>query len=152
MVASTPRPVSARNLVRRGDLAALAGGGDDGPGERVLAVGLDAAGEPQHARPRRRRPRAATPVTTWAPLVSVPVLSNSTASTVRIRSSASRSLTRIPALAATAVDSAITSGMARPRACGQAITSTVTVRTTASSTSPSAVQTTNVTIAAAVAT
>ena len=48
---------------------------------------------------------------------------------VRIRSSARRSLTRIPLLADTAVDSAITSGIARPRAWGQAITSTVTVRT-----------------------
>ena len=37
--------------------------------------------------------------------------------------------------------------MARPRAWGQAITSTVTVRTTASSTSPSSDQTTNVTTA-----
>ena len=44
---------------------------------------------------------AATPVTAGWPLVSVPVLSNSTASTVRIRSSASRSLTRMPARAAT---------------------------------------------------
>ena len=134
-VACTPRPVSDRKSRGRG-------------------------------RPRRRRPRtialasgcslsastaaasaqhlvlgaagAATPVTVCAPLVSVPVLSNSTASTVRIRSSASRSLTRMPARADTAVDSAITSGIARPRACGQAMTSTVTVRTTASSRSPSA--------------
>ena len=43
----------------------------------------------------------------------------------------------MPALAETAVDSEITSGIARPRACGQAMTSTVTVLTTASSTSPS---------------
>ena len=40
---------------------------------------------------------AATPVTACAPLVRVPVLSNSTASTVRMRSSARRSLTRMPA-------------------------------------------------------
>ena len=91
-------------------------------------------------------------MTVCAPLVRVPVLSNSTASTVRIRSSASRSLTRMPAFADTAVDSAITSGMASPRACGQAITSTVTVRTTAWSRSPSAHQTTKVSTAAAVAT
>ena len=87
---------------------------------------------------------AATPVTTCSPLVSVPVLSNSTVSIVRIRSRASRSLTRIPLRAATAVDSEITSGIASPRACGQAITSTVTVRTMASSTSPSSDHTTNV--------
>ena len=39
---------------------------------------------------------------------------------------------------------AITSGMARPSACGQAMTSTVAVRISASSGSPSAVQTTSV--------
>ena len=38
----------------------------------------------------------------------------------------------------------MTSGMARPRACGQAITSTVTVRSTASSALPSSVQAMNV--------
>ena len=95
---------------------------------------------------------AATPVTTWAPRVSVPVLSNSTVSIERIRSSAARSLTRIPAFAETAVDSAMTSGIASPRACGQAITSTVTVRTIASSRSPIAHHATNVTAAAATAT
>ena len=95
---------------------------------------------------------AATPVTTWAPLVSVPVLSNSTTSIVRIRSKASRSLTRIPFFAATAVDSEMTSGIARPRAWGQAITNTVTVRTRASPMSPSAAHATKVMIAAATAT
>jgi hypothetical protein len=57
----------------------------------------------------------------------------------------------MPAFADTAVDRAITSGMASPRACGQAITMTVTVRTTDWSTSPRAHQVTNVTSAAAVA-
>ena len=66
-------------------------------------------------------------MTTWAPLVRVPVLSNSTVSMVRIRSNARRSLMRIPALADTAVDRAMTRGMASPRAWGQAITKTVTV-------------------------
>ena len=47
---------------------------------------------------------------------------------VRIRSSAIRFLISTPARAACSVEIAITSGMARPRACGQAITSTVTVR------------------------
>ena len=74
---------------------------------------------------------AATPVTTCRPLVSVPVLSNSTTSMDRIRSNANRSLIRIPARAETAVDSETTSGMASPSAWGQAMTSTVTVRTTA---------------------
>ena len=88
-------------------------------------------------------------MTTWAPLVSVPVLSNSTVSIVRIRSSARRSLTRIPALADTAVDRAMTSGIASPRAWGQAITSTVTVLVMAVSRSPIADHTTNVTTPAA---
>ena len=48
MVASTPRPVIDRKSRAAATLAAVAGGGDDGPGERVLAVGLDAAGEAQH--------------------------------------------------------------------------------------------------------
>ncbi len=50
----------------------------------------------------------------------------------------------MPAFAETAVDKAITSGIAKPRACGQAMTSTVTVRTTASSTLPASSQATNV--------
>ena len=71
-------------------------------------------------------PPAATPVTTWAPFVRVPVLSNSTVSIDRMRSSASRSFTRIPARADTAVESDTTSGIASPSACGQAMTRTVT--------------------------
>ena len=78
-----------------------------------------------------------TPVTWCRPWVNVPVLSKSTTSTVRMRSSASRSLTSTPDLAARSVEIAITSGIAKPSACGQAMTSTVTVRTTASSTLPS---------------
>ncbi len=81
---------------------------------------------------RRRAGDGGHSVDGGRPLVSVPVLSNSTVSTVRIRSSASRSLTRMPARAASAVEMAMTSGMASPRACGQAMTSTVTVRSTAS--------------------
>ena len=69
--------------------------GHDRPGERVFAVGLDGAGEAQHLG-LVGAVAAATPVTTCSPLVSVPVLSNSTASMVRIRSRASRSLTRMP--------------------------------------------------------
>ena len=66
-------------------------------------------------RPRRRRPaRAPRPpvdagrwrrvVTAGSPLVRVPVLSNSTVSTVRIRSSAARSLTSTPPRAARSVE------------------------------------------------
>ncbi len=84
--------------------------------------------------------------------MSVPVLSNSTASTVRIRSSARRSLTRIPARAATPVEIAITNGIASPSACGHEITSTVTARSTASPVSPIALHTTNVSAPAVTAT
>ena len=73
------------------------------------------------------------PVKAGWPLVKVPVLSKSTTSMVRIRSNAMRFLISTPARAACSVEMAITSGMARPRACGQAITRTVTVRMTASS-------------------
>ena len=75
------------------------------------------------------------------PLVRVPVLSNRTVVTVRMDSSASRSLTSTPPRAARSVAMETTSGMARPRAWGQAITSTVMVRTTAWSGSPSSVHT-----------
>jgi len=62
-------------------------------------------------------------------------------------------LTRIPFLDDTAVEIATTSGIARPRACGHAITSTVTVRSTAPSPSPTInAQTTKVTTPAATAT
>src|SRR5829696_543612 len=84
---------------------------------------------------------ATTPLTCGLPVVRVPVLSNRTASTVRIRSRARRSLTRTPLRAASPVEMAITSGMANPRAWGQAITSTVTVRSTAWSGAPSTSQT-----------
>ncbi len=121
-------------------VAASRGGGHDGPGQRVLGVGLDGAGQGQHRRLVDTRRPAATPVTTWAPLVRVPVLSNSTASMVRMRSRARRSLTRMPARAEIDVDRLTTSGMARPRAWGQAMTSTVTVRRKAWSVSPRAAQ------------
>ena len=100
--------------------------GDQGPGEWVFTVGarrLPPRRTPAPRRPRRsrrcRRPRA-------RPAVSVPVLSNSTMSTDRIRSRASRSFTRIPAFRRNGRGHAITSGIASPSAWGQAITSTVT--------------------------
>ena len=98
MSASTPRPVIDRNPVavacRRCSRAAV----DDRSGQRVFAVGLDGGREAQHLVVGRTASVPATPVTTWAPLVSVPVLSNSTVSIERIRSRASRSFTRMPAL------------------------------------------------------
>ena len=91
---------------------------------------------------------ATTSVTAGSPLVSVPVLSKRTTSTRRIDSSASRSVTSTPARAARSVAIDTTSGIASPSACGHAMTSTVIVRTTASSGVPSSPHTIAVTIAA----
>ena len=86
--------------------------------------------EPRGARYRTRRPPRGEGLRrscrrpslrrspTGVPRVNVPVLSKRTASIVRIRSSASRSLMRMPALAATDVEIAMTSGIASPRAWG----------------------------------
>ena len=68
--------------------------------------------------------------------VRVPVLSKIDHVEVRARSSASRSLTSRPFRAPSEVEIAITSGIARPSAWGQAMTSTVAVRTSAPSGSP----------------
>ena len=60
MSAVTPRPVIERKFVAFGDVV-VAGGGDDRPGERVLAFGFDGCGGAQHPvvvelrRFRRRR-------------------------------------------------------------------------------------------------
>jgi hypothetical protein len=85
-------------------------------------------------------------------LVRVPVLSKRTVSMVRTRSRARRSLMRIPARAVRALEIEMTSGMARPRAWGQAMTSTDTVRTTASSLRPASDQAAKVTTPAPAAT
>ena len=82
--------------------------------------------------------------TTGSPMVSVPVLSKSTELTVRMPSSASRSLIRTPPRAARSVAIDTTRGMARPSAWGQAMTSTVTVRITASFGDPTSIHTTAV--------
>ena len=93
-------------------------------------------------RPRRRAqqrsssPGRRTAATTGWPFVSVPVLSKMTTSSSRARSSAIRSLTSSPFRAPSEVEIAMTSGIARPSACGQAMTSTVAVRTSAPSGSP----------------
>ena len=68
--------------------------------------------------PRRCRPRHDAGHERPAS-VNVPVLSNNTASTLRIRSRASLSLTSTPLLAATAVDSETTSGIASPARAGR---------------------------------
>ena len=150
MTASTPRPVSARN-----PLASRLEPSTRARATIALASGCSLSASTAAAIASTSasvRPAATMPVTTWLPFVSVPVLSKRTASTVRIRSSASRSLTRMPCLAATAVESAITRGIARPSACGQAITSTVTVVSIARGMSPASDHVANVTAATPLAT
>ena len=81
---------------------------------------------------RSLRPSSATTsVTPKWPSVSVPVLSNTIASSWRARSNAARSRIKSPLRADNAVDTATTNGTARPRACGQVITMTVTMRSSA---------------------
>ena len=112
---------------------------------RASGCSLSASADAASARIASSSPGSATTSrTAGVPLVNVPVLSNNTVSTVRIRSSASRSFTRMPARAATVVEIAITSGIARPSAWGQAITRTVIVRSRAWSGSPAASQAMNV--------
>ena len=65
-----------------------------------------------------------------SPSVNVPVLSKITVSRFRASSSPRRSRTRRPLRAPSVVEMATTNGTASPSACGQAITSTVTIRTT----------------------
>ncbi len=127
------------------------GGGDDGLRQRMLAVGLRGGGQRQQAVRRHLRPAetdfdggdGGLALGQGAGLVEQHGV------TVRIDSSASRSLTSTPPRAARSVAMETTSGIARPRACGQAITSTVMVRTTASSGDPASVQTTAVIAAGA---
>ena len=71
------------------------------------------------------------PTTRNSPRVSVPVLSNTTASRSRASSRPRRSRTSKPVRAPRVVEMATTSGTASPSACGQAMTSTVTTRSTA---------------------
>ncbi len=76
-------------------------------------------------------PSVVTVLTTKRPSVSVPVLSKATMAILRPRSNASRFRTRIPLRAEMLVAFILTRGMARPRACGHAMTSTVTALATA---------------------
>ena len=81
-------------------------------------------------------PTARTSTTRKLPSVSVPVLSIMTTFTRGATSRARRRRTSRPWRAPSEVERAATSGMARPSACGHAMTKTVTMRVSASPTSP----------------
>ena len=66
-----------------------------------------------------------------SPVVNVPVLSNTITSALVVNSKASLFLTSNPRLAPKLVLRDTTKGIARPKACGQAITNVVTVKITA---------------------
>src|SRR5699024_10294483 len=72
-------------------------------------------------------------VTPNLPSVKVPVLSKTTAFRLRASSKFVRLRINNPFLAEIDVDTATTSGAANPNACGQVITITVTIRSTATS-------------------
>jgi hypothetical protein len=95
---------------------------------------------------------AATPENVGVPRVSVPVLSKITTSRSRDRSSASRSFTSKPFLAPSEVEIAITSGIAKPSACGHAMISTVALLMSAWALSPTNHQYPNVSTPEATAT
>ena len=84
------------------------------------------------ARRRRCRGTATTSVSAIRPVVRVPVLSNTTVSTARDRSSTSPPLISTPRLAPRPVPTMIAIGVARPRAHGQATMSTATAASTPS--------------------
>jgi hypothetical protein len=150
-VASTPRPVIDRKSVAVGDGPRL-GGGDDGPGERVLAVGLDAAGEAQHLV-------VVDPVGAGDADDGVLALGEGAGLVEQHGVDRAAGLEGEAVLDEDAVagrdrvdSEVVTSGMARPRAWGQEMTSTVTTRTTPRRRRRAATTPTAVTIAAAVAT
>ncbi len=72
--------------------------------------------------------KTSTSLTPNSPVVRVPVLSKSTARILRAPSNGVLLRIKNPFFAARVVETATTRGTARPRACGQVITITVTVR------------------------
>ena len=106
---------------------------DDRLSQRMLGAGLHRRREREHLVAVHVLSAATTSETPRRPRVRVPVLSKSTTSTRRASSSARRLRISRPWRAPSAVEICATSGMARPRACGQAMMSTVTTR---SSTKP----------------
>ena len=115
--------------------AALDRAGGDGAGDRVLGGVLERAGEQQRLVDRRCRRRGVTITSTSAirPVVTVPVLSSTIVSTVRVDSSTSGPLMRMPSWAPRPVPTSSAVGVASPRAHGQAMISTATAAVKASS-------------------
>ncbi len=141
--ARAPRPGNASNA----DAGLVSTPRRRAPSTMARASGCSESASTEAANPRTRStsndPGATSMRMGW-PFVSVPVLSKMTVSSSRARSRASRSLTSSPLRAPRDVLIAMTNGIARPRACGQAMTRTVAVRTSAPSGSPSSHHTTRV--------
>ncbi len=96
--------------------------------------------------------RLTTSVTPNSPLVRVPVLSKTTTSSRRAVSVASALRMSIPLRAPSEVEMVVTTGMASPRAWGQAMTSTVTAKVSANTVVCPAMNSQNRKAAAATAT
>ena len=103
----------------------------DRPRDRVFRQLLDRARQGQDLVARDRSANGMTSSTPKRPSVSVPVLSKIDRVDQRAFSNAIRLRTSSPLAAPQAVETATTSGIARPSACGQAMTMTVTARSIA---------------------
>ena len=109
--------------------------------DRMLGRVLERAGHAEHAR---RAPRPLPPTTStrlMRPVVTVPVLSSTIVSTVRVDSRISGPLISSPSCAPRPVPTSSAVGVARPSAHGQAMISTATAAVNANSTlSPAPIQ------------
>ena len=115
---------SRSRSARSASSAAVVGVADDRLGQRVLGLALDRGGQRAAAR-SSSMPSATTSVTSGSPLVRVPVLSITTVSIRAEVSSAVAFLNSTPRWAPSPVPTMIAVGVARPRASGQVMTTTV---------------------------
>ncbi len=80
-------------------VALVPGGGSDRPGDRMLGGVLERADEPQRARPVGRAAATITSTSSMRPVVTVPVLSSTIVSTLRVDSRISGPLISSPSCA-----------------------------------------------------
>ena len=143
--AVTPTPGMAWKLVAEGGTIPRSLADRTMPWAMVCSESRSTAPASRSASCSAMPPVVVMPTTPNSPRVKVPVLSKTMAVRLRASSSPRRSRTRSPPRAPRVVEMAITNGTARPRACGQEITSTVTSRSTAKAGSPRrAIHATNV--------